>query len=172
MVYRQFGIFYGQTTGDEGEGRTIGLYSSWVCLIEDLCPLHKASSRVFVVRRSFVLQGEIACVQECVRRNGRKKEHSFGLRASRTEVYVVKIVIKMSDSEDEKPTMIKSVVSGEDGIERSGSIKRRKPGMKGLAMQMKKLKAFSNVATEAAKVNSKISFFAIYLGERSELQAL
>ena len=64
----------------------------------------------------------------------------------------------MSDSEDEKPTMIKSVVSGEDGIERSGSIKRRKPGMKGLAMQMKKLKAFSNVATEAAKVNSKILF--------------
>ena len=64
----------------------------------------------------------------------------------------------MSDSDDEKPTMIKSVVSGEDGIERSGSIKRRKPGMKGLAMQMKKLKAFSNVASEAAKVNSKILF--------------
>lgn len=64
----------------------------------------------------------------------------------------------MSDSEEEKPTMIKTMGSG-DGVERSGSIKRRKPGLKGLALKMGKLKTFSNVVnsgSEAALVsNSK-----------------
>ena len=63
----------------------------------------------------------------------------------------------MSDSEEDQPTMIKTSVF-EDGVERSGSIKRRKPGLKGLALKMGKLKTFSNVtslASEAAKANSK-----------------
>ena len=64
----------------------------------------------------------------------------------------------MSDSEEEKPTMIKTMGSG-DGVERSGSIKRRKPGLKGLALKMGKLKTFSNdvnSGSEAALVsNSK-----------------
>ena len=63
----------------------------------------------------------------------------------------------MSDSEEEKPTMIKTMGSG-DGVERSGSIKRRKPGLKGLALKMGKLKTFSNVVnsgSEAQISNSK-----------------
>ena len=65
----------------------------------------------------------------------------------------------MSDSEEDKTTMIKTSVPAGDGVERSGSIKRRKPGLKGLALKMGKLNTFSKAAdfasSEAIKANSK-----------------
>ena len=75
--------------------------------------------------------------------------------------------VTMSDSEnDDQPS---ALIKSENGPERQGSVKRRKPGLKGLAMQMKKLKTFSNVATDAAIANSKLySTFKKYKRSRGK----
>ena len=84
-------VFYGQTTNVtivpfvEGEGPMVASSSTGAtillgCLIEDLCPLHKASSFT-ILRRPLrcTLRGNCVCAA------GKKSEHSFALRASTTK---------------------------------------------------------------------------------------
>ena len=78
------------------------------------------------------------------------------------------VTMSDSDSEDQPTTLIKH----EGAPERQGSVKRRKPGLKGLAMQMKKLKTFSAVASDAAIANSKPSYKPYLFKRKRKLRYL